>query len=95
MIHEHGENKIIPGKGTLKEFCEEYDKVNAGQYQFATASQLFPRQITLGNISAPDCDKTSKRMIFEWVIYYKVAPGAIKIPSTNNVLKQPNEIDIS
>lgn len=71
MAEEHWLNKMIIGRGTLKKFSEDYELVNASEGQFATASQLFP----IGTMSEGE-DKGMQT--YEWVIYYKVNPNALK-----------------
>ena len=74
----HWLSKIITGKGTLKDYKKEFDMINAGTQQFTTNSQLFPKQITLGQVSVPDMTNNTKEMIFEYIIYYKVHPTALQ-----------------
>jgi hypothetical protein len=64
------ESKILIGKGNLQQFSQDYERINAGTAQFATASQLFPvGQVPAGGEFA---------MCYEYVIYYKVSPNATK-----------------
>lgn len=83
----HWLSKISIGKGTLEDFKVEYDRINAGTEQFATASQLFVRQITLGQVSSPEV--INNFMLFEYIIYYKVNPAALK-----TLNKQTGEVEV-
>ena len=57
------ENKSTYGRGTLKEFNEEYEKISCADRMKVNASQLFPT----GQID-------DDWMVFNWVIYYTVFP---------------------
>jgi hypothetical protein len=89
MEETHWNNKLWIGKGTLNQFSEDYDKINAGTMQFATASQLFPTGLK----------SFEGELLFEYLIYYKVHPTALKMldKSTGIVVdmteKEGREID--
>ena len=82
----HWQNKVWVGIGTLAEFAEQYDMINAGTMQFATASQLFPTGT-----------EKEGNMIFEYLIYYKVHPAALKSLSKEGQIimteKEGRELD--
>lgn len=79
----HWDNKILHDKGTGQDIVEEYNKINAGKYQFTVASDKYPT----GNV-------VEGAMEFEYFIYYKVAPNAI-VKKQITVQAPPQKVDIS
>lgn len=78
------QNKVITGKGTLRQFSEAYELVNGAKGQFATASQLFQTQE----------QSQDKEHIYEFLIYYKVNPATIKGIPKDTEQEKPQELVI-
>ena len=72
-MSEYWQTKTSVGIGTLMEYSKECERIDIADGMFTTNSRLYPT----GNIV--ECPIVQdKRMQFEWVIYYKVAPKDLK-----------------
>jgi len=67
--NRYWQNKVFIGRGTLRDFSGDYDKISCADRMFVTASQLFPT----GKLIENDC--ADKGMEYEYVIYYKAMPA--------------------
>jgi hypothetical protein len=84
------ENNISIGRGTLKQFKQDYDAINSQLGQVVTASQLFPAGHNVSDLQMPNA------IIFEYVIYYKKNPNAaLQINKESGAVEVKPKINLS